>query len=279
MLNQFNYLFENAELEIKEFNLSSRIEMKTFNRTLPYYVVSYHKQGMSKLRVGDVTYEVHPGTVIFIPPNVEHDHYKDTSEESVFLWWHFKYEIGGVFDVLKLFQFPLLFPIKNKEKFEALFAEFMDTSLRKEIWPTIILRKAKSLELLYFLLNETVDDCKQTTLFTQQNQNFMSILIRMIQNIDKEISLKQLSEELFLHPTYISNRFKELFGKSPIQIHREMRINQAKKLLKTSDMSIALISDSLGFSGVSSFSRLFNLYVGVSPTEFRALGKKRGVSK
>lgn len=278
LLSQTNHLFENAKLDIIKFNVSSRVEMQTMKRTRPHYIVSYHKQGTSKLRIRDVIYEVEEGTVIFIPPNVEHDHYKDTDEETIFLWWHFTYEIANVLDVLKLFSIPLLIKIQAKEKFESVFLEYIDICNREDVWPAVVLKSAKSLEFLYLLLNEAMEG-KQEEHFTPQMQNFISILMQIIKHPDQKISLKKLSEELYLHPTYISNRFKELFGKSPIQIHKELRINKAKALLKTSGMPVTAIANTLGFNNVSTFSRLFIQYVGISPTQFRTLNKKKGMGE
>ncbi|WP_404810029.1 helix-turn-helix domain-containing protein [Metabacillus halosaccharovorans] len=97
----------------------------------------------------------------------------------------------------------------------------------------------------------------------------------MIQSSDGELTLKELSEKYHLHPTYISNRFKELFGKSPIQIHKEVRINKSKTLLNSTEMSITDIAYSLGFSGIPNFTRLFKSYVGISPTQYRNMSKEK----
>lgn len=275
MFEALDFLFEHADLKIFLFDISSRDEMKTFKRTRPHYVMSYHKQGSAKLRVGKDTYDLTQGTVIFIPPNLEHDHYKDTDDETVFLWWHIKYEIGNVIDVLRLFQLPLVFQLKNANRFEKVFGEFMDSTSNKNSWPSSILKKAKALELLYLLLADA-DTGEEYGALNSQMKSFLCILVQIIQQPEKELSLKTLSDQLYLHPTYISNRFKELFGKSPIHMQREMRVHQAKKLLGSSEMSISSIAETVGFNGVSSFSRLFHLYVGISPSQYRDLNKLWG---
>lgn len=277
MLDALDFLSEHAELKIFLFDVSSRVEMKTFNRTRPHYVMSYHKQGSAKLRVGQETYSITPGTVICIPPNVEHDHYKETDEETVFLWWHIKYEIGNVIDVLRLFQIPLVYQLKDASHFERVFGEFMESSSNKGPWPSTILKKAKALELLYLLLAD-MDTVEHYGFSNSQTQSFLGILVQIIQQPEKELSLKALSDQFYLHPTYISNRFKELFGKSPIHMHREMRIHQAKRLLGSSELSISSVAEAAGFNGVSSFSRLFHMYVGLSPSQYRDLNKLWGES-
>jgi AraC family transcriptional regulator of arabinose operon len=100
------------------------------------------------------------------------------------------------------------------------------------------------------------------------------MLTQIIRNPEKDLSLKDLSIQFHLHPTYISNRFKEIFGKSPIQVQRELKIDRAKKLLKSTQMSVTEIAHSVGFPGIPGFTRLFKSYVGISPSQYRNLNKR-----
>lgn len=273
MDQHLDYLLKSAELNVVEFDIDRRTEMKTFGRTLPYYVMSYHKEGFAKLRVGEQTLSIEPGTVVYVPPHLEHDHYKDSDEETVFLWWHFTYEIAGVMDVMKMFQIPFTFKLQNKEQFEEVFLQFKQSTSTSGYLPRSVLKQAKALELLYILLDNALSQ-KETGADQVQSQTFLSILARIVQHPDKPLSLQVLSEEMHMHPTYICNRFKELFGKSPMQMQREMRIQRAKALLQSGAMSVTEISNALGFSEIQNFTRLFKTYVGVSPKQYRELNKK-----
>ncbi|KQX65865.1 helix-turn-helix domain-containing protein [Paenibacillus sp. Root444D2] len=267
-------LLQNAVLNIIQFDIHTRREMKTYNRTRPCYVMSYHKKGYAKLRIGDELFSIEPGTVILIPPNVVHDHFKENADESIFLWSHFTFEIGGVIDVLKLFQIPYTFKLKDSEEFEKVFLQYNELKQQTGFLPTTILRKAKALELIYLVLESAIhmDENAGSNI---QSRSFMEILARIIQHPEQDFSLSQFAKELNMHPTYISNRFKELYGRSPIQVQREMKIHNAKALLKTSQLSITEIALSLGFNGIPNFTRLFKTYVGTSPSHYRELNKKK----
>ncbi len=274
MNNDLDLLLRHAVLNIVEFDIHIRNEMRTFNRVRPYYVMSYHKKGNAKLRVGKQTYTITPGTVVLIPPNVEHDHYKDSNEETVFLWWHFTFEIANAIDVLKVFDFPITFRLPNTEEFEKVFIQFKESSARAGYLPTTILKEAKALELLYLLLDGAMKS-KEAVVGGLQSRSFLGILAQIVQHPEKQLTLHDLSRTLHMHPTYISNRFKELFGKSPIQVQREMRIHKAKTLLATSEMSITEIAQAVGCSGTPSFTRFFKSHVGISPTRFRSFRQNR----
>jgi AraC family transcriptional regulator of arabinose operon len=267
-------LLQNAVLHIIEFDIHTRTEMRTYNRTRPCYVMSYHKKGNAKLKIGDEIYSIVPGTVMLIPPNCQHDHYKENADESVFLWSHFTFEIAGVIDVLKFFQIPVTFKLKDSEEFEKVFMQYNELKQQTGFLPQTILRKAKALELIYLMLESAIRIERESDK-SLRSRSFLEILSKIIQHPEQDFSLAQFAKEMNMHPTYISNRFKELYGRSPIQVQREMKMFKAKTLLKTSDLSVTQIANSLGFSGIPNFTRLFKSYVGISPSQFRKINKSK----
>ncbi|SFT23737.1 AraC family transcriptional regulator [Paenibacillus sp. BC26] len=279
MSDRLSHLLRHAELRIEQFDVHSRNEMKTLNRTLPFYVMSYLKSGSAKLRIDGEEMALEPGTVTLIPPNVMHDHYKDTADQTEFLWWHFTFEIEGVMDVMKMFRIPFVFQLQDHAYFEDVFMAFMDSAdARIPSLPRSILTRAKSLELLYIILNSALSQ-QDAQKDVAKSDGFLAMLTRVVQSPEAPMTLQQMADELHMHPTYVSNRFKELFGKSPLQVQREMRIQKAKTLLETSDLSVTEISQRLGYSELQNFTRLFKSYVGISPTQFRVLNRKWRVSK
>ena len=49
-----------------------------------------------------------------------------------------------------------------------------------------------------------------------------------------------------------------------------LRIDRAKELLRTTDMSVDEISSAVGYTNVTSFGRKFKQEVGLTPTQYRA---------
>jgi AraC family transcriptional regulator of arabinose operon len=260
-----------AELKLLQFDIHHLHEMSYRNRTFKeYYMMTYVRRGTAKLKVQNQIYPILPGTVIFIPIGLEHDQYMDTDEETEFLWWHFTYKIHGVIDVLPFFQIPYIYPLKNYQKFEAVFDEFMLSTTRAGNIPNIILQKAKSLELLYLLLDNAFGN-NAPVIVKQSSPSFLSILWKIVSQPEASFTLQELAADLHMNPTYVSNHFKEIFGKPPILLHREIKIAKAKSLLETQEMNITEISDFLGFNDVQTFTRLFKKYTGISPGQYKGL--------
>ena len=85
----------------------------------------------------------------------------------------------------------------------------------------------------------------------------------------KKLSLKDLSKMYGLGIRQLSRRFKERYGCSIGQYQQQVRLKNAKALLETTDRSITDIAYTAGFPNVQSFSRFFQKYEGVSPSEYR----------
>lgn len=82
-------------------------------------------------------------------------------------------------------------------------------------------------------------------------------------------TVQHLAEQLNLSATYLSDMLRSLTGQNTQQhIHNKL-IEQAKKILSTSDLSVAEIAYLLGFEHPQSFSRLFKSKTNRSPLEFR----------
>ncbi|MBQ4145056.1 MAG: AraC family transcriptional regulator, partial [Clostridia bacterium] len=67
----------------------------------------------------------------------------------------------------------------------------------------------------------------------------------------------------------ISYIFKGYSGKSVMEYYNNLKIQEAKRLLRYGSKSISQISDMLKFSCIHSFSRAFKKAVGVSPSEYK----------
>ena len=86
---------------------------------------------------------------------------------------------------------------------------------------------------------------------------------------DNMLSLKQISQALGLHESYISNLFRNEYGEPVSGVIESRRIEKACKLIRNTDMKISDIAEAVGYSSDVSFRRAFKRIVGMSPGEYR----------
>lgn len=95
------------------------------------------------------------------------------------------------------------------------------------------------------------------------------------------LSLKEISETLDVHPSYLSREFSKYFDDLSFGDYiRKLRIEKSIQLLHDPEYSLAEIAYLTGFSDQSHFNRTFKLHTGKNPSTYRKnLRKDAGKSK
>lgn len=88
-------------------------------------------------------------------------------------------------------------------------------------------------------------------------------------HLKERITIKNLSDELKVSPSYLSRLFKKETGVSISAYILEKKMEAAKNLLRFSDYSIIEIANRLSFSSQSHFIQEFRKSTGITPKKYR----------
>jgi two-component system response regulator YesN len=94
-------------------------------------------------------------------------------------------------------------------------------------------------------------------------------------NFNKPITLEEVSDHVHISPYYFSHGFKNFTGMNFIDYVTKLRIDEAKKLLLTTDMNIGDIGKQVGYYDPNYFGRVFKNLVGMPPSKFKVSKKIR----
>ncbi len=89
------------------------------------------------------------------------------------------------------------------------------------------------------------------------------------QNYASDITNSVLQEKMNYHPNYLAKAMLKVYGMTPITYLQYYCLEQSKRLLLQTPLSIARIAEEVGFQHVSYYSALFSKKEGLSPTGFR----------
>ena len=99
------------------------------------------------------------------------------------------------------------------------------------------------------------------------------VLQAVLQYIDlhhtEVLTREEIAKAVGYSPSHISHIFTEAMGISLRDYITRLRMNDAKKLLRQTDLPIGQIAMSLGFPSIRSFNRFFRQETGTTPTDFR----------
>ena len=123
--------------------------------------------------------------------------------------------------------------------------------------------------LVVQLMRNTSTSMTQVVDSTPTNRQ-CAMVRRYIDNHYKEqLTLDLLATEAKVNKYYLVHAYKQAYGISPINYMISRRIQEGKRLLAETDLSLSQISGILGFSSASYFSQSFRKAEAISPADYR----------
>ena len=103
----------------------------------------------------------------------------------------------------------------------------------------------------------------------QEGRTITSITRYLQEHMGEDVSLGVLSEEFHLNPQYISQLFKSEIGVGFLAYLTGIRMERAKKLLLTTDLPVAEVSEQCGYGDYRVFTKVFKKNENVTPSQYR----------
>lgn len=104
----------------------------------------------------------------------------------------------------------------------------------------------------------------------QMHTAVLRVVAEMEENIASPTPLSEFAATVGLSPRQLNRVFKRATGQPVMQYYRNMRLEVATSLLRSSALSITQIALATGFAGSSHFSKTFRAHYGTSPSALRA---------
>lgn len=104
----------------------------------------------------------------------------------------------------------------------------------------------------------------------RKHTDFVNKTIDFIKaNYQKDLSLQDIAEKIFLSPRYLNSIFKEETGMTIFDYITQIRMEKAKILINSNNHKIQDIAERVGYNNVQSFIKFFKKYSGMTPTDYR----------
>lgn len=103
-----------------------------------------------------------------------------------------------------------------------------------------------------------------------RNKSRMEQAVAFIQeNYATDLNMAVVSNHVSMNYSLFSYAFKEYTGKNFVNYLKELRVNEAKRLLAETNLRVIEISQRVGYENDKHFMKIFKSVSGVSPTEYR----------
>lgn len=98
------------------------------------------------------------------------------------------------------------------------------------------------------------------------------------EHYQEKISLEEVAASAGISSSEAGRCFQKYYGKAPIEYMIEYRLDQARRLLESSELSVKEIGFECGFYDPSYFTRIYRKHFGITPgklPEIRRRGKMK----
>lgn len=228
----------------------------------------FFREGQGSIEINHRTYLPQPGQLFILPAgqNVRFD----TSPDNTFgkYWCHLSAEVGDV-NLFRLISVPHCVTVKDEPALEQLFLRMIACD-QDHALASVLTIKSCLLELLAVFFDLAAADGYDIRPNASADTHHIQVLLEYIdEHLATRITLAKLADLVHFHPQYLVLYFKAALGVSPIAYVNRKRIEQARQMLTTVDMSVTEVAHAVGMEPYY-FSRMFKKQIGFSPRDYRA---------
>lgn len=101
------------------------------------------------------------------------------------------------------------------------------------------------------------------------NTNIEKAICYINSHIDEGLTISDIAKNINISKSVLYRQFNTVLGCTPIKYITEKRIEAAKKLLASTDLTVEEIAAKTGYSSVAYFCKSFKKYSGTTPTSYR----------
>ena len=104
---------------------------------------------------------------------------------------------------------------------------------------------------------------------------FEKVMCYIREHFNEDITLNEISDNVFLSPVYISRLIKEQTGENYVGLITALRMEKAVDLLKNTDLYVYEIAEQVGYANLKYFYKVFQKVTGKAPNDYRKRQKRK----
>ncbi len=157
----------------------------------------------------------------------------------------------------------LSFPIQNGDELLKIFTQLEYKNLQKKK-----MYRIECIRDVYNITLKLAQTLEYEYIPSDKSRRLSNALDYILTHYTENITNDYLASLCGISTVYFRKLFKAIYGKSPIDYAKSLKIKKACEMLGGDFGSISDISVSLGYPNIYDFSRDFKKHIGVSPSKY-----------
>lgn len=247
----------------------------------PECEITYINKGYGVLFIGDKVLNYSKDMLIVIGSNLPHEWRSDYKENPDFYSQSFAVHFNKNFPGEDFYKIPEAVSINHLLEQSVRGIKINDTACKKMVKEKLmLLQKTKGIERISILLSilNNLASCQKMEFLSSRafvssideghNQRMNQVYKYVMEHFRDEISVDQISREIYMTTTSFCRFFKKRTNKSFMQYVNDIRIGYACKLLLEENYNISQIAYESGFENLSNFNKQFKKIKNITPSRY-----------
>jgi AraC-like DNA-binding protein len=182
--------------------------------------------------------------------------------------------------IVELIQDENLPPTAHAEASRGLFVNRLSTTMLDAVLRLLrlvetpddipILAPMVKREILYRLLrNGQGARLRQMALQDSQTQRVAKAIRLLRENFARSIRVESIAKDVHMSVSSLHHQFKAVTAMSPLQYQKQLRLQEARRLMLFGDVDVAIAAHRVGYESASQFSREYSRFFGAPPLRDR----------
>ena len=261
-----NSLDNQLEFEINYCGMSSHDSSWLEEHSKPTYAVWLVKEGVVCIDYNNRIYTLNEGDVFFFKPETQYRAWTTSKEGCCFIYILFDVYIGRSLSSTNILQtVGMLSGSKIKYETDMIFKCL--ENYKRNFHLALLHLKSASI----FLITKIITELKTGTISSQNTRqeklsNLKTVLAYIDENIQRDITVKELADTVHMSEKYFITYFKEIIGNTPFAYITSIKMKKAYEYISADGYSVKHTAELLGYSDQYVFSKAFKRAYGFSPS-------------
>ena len=241
------------------YSVSQHIKME--KSKIPFYHLVFLFKGEMTYIVDGTPYTLTENDAILLPPGSIREREKGTAPSKYIIYNFRTYENDPLKDLDILLKNAVT---PNIKKLLTLYPYSYNTNTSKEKTEV-----NKTVAIIYNILNCILLELLDSNRYDIRNPHVLNAINYINDHITSPLSLNEVSEAIHISKEYTAKIFKEETGKTVSEYINEQKMNIAKDMLSSNEVSLRDTALALGYENYSYFSRVFKKHFNSSPAKVK----------
>lgn len=270
-----NSLDDQLEFEINYCGFATHDSSWIEERSKPTYAIWIVSEGNVKISYNERLYSLNKGDAFFFRPNVFYKAWTEGEALCSFMYILFEAYIGRSLTSTDVLQTEGRMDSKCIHRESEILFSCLEDYVNGSHLALLHLKSAAVFMITKMLVEAKAGSITLPKDKQEKIDKLKTVLVYIDDNLQREITIKELADTLYMSEKYFITYFKKIIGITPFSYITRIKMRKAYELIGAQGYTVKRTAETLGYSDQYVFSKAFKRMYGFAPSRIRDNDRER----